>query len=201
MPAVALLRHTLHDVPELDSLDPLHRDAVGECYKDVEDLIIQTVRKFTRTYGGDFDEWFGEAQLIFIKCYWAYANGCTRGRTFDGAVKRWVWMRLFDQYRRNSQHRRKTKEVYVSLPDDQAARPRKSFDHVGFLEQLSEDAKTYAALLLDMPEDLAAMAKSRGDGPHNVRSSVRSYLRERMGWTAARIRDSFAEVREAVGDL
>jgi len=43
------------------------------------------------------------------------------------------------------------------------------------------------------------MIQAKGDQPRNYRSSIRQYLAE-LGWTAARVAESFNEIRHALAE-
>jgi hypothetical protein len=52
---------------------------------------------------------------------------------------------------------------------------------------------------VETPAELEQVYRAKGGEARNLRSSIRQYLIE-MGWTAARIAESFIEVRRALGE-
>jgi hypothetical protein len=185
--------------PMTTTLSPAaFRAGAEESYRDVEHVIKATVQRFVGRYGGNYDDLLADANTAYMLGYRATLEGRNNSPDFATEIKRWVWFELFDAYRVRSQYRRKDKVVvkqdeYIELLPSR----RRTFDMVEFLDELSEDAKLAAALVLETPAELAAAARARGGGDHNLRCLIRAYLRGR-GWSPARINASFDEIRVAL---
>lgn len=157
-------------------------------WPELEPVVRRTVGAFVRRYGGRFDDLLADASLYYMRAFETYVDG-----PFEPHLRRWVWYGLFDEYRtqlrRAVAHRAVGGEVVDALVDTM-----RCYD---WTADLSEDATTALRLVLDTPADLLAVATGKGGQPRNWRSSLRDYL-GRLGWTAARITDSFSEIQDAL---
>lgn len=161
----------------------------GAEWGKLEPVVRGTVGAFVRRYGGRFDDLLADASVYYMRAFESYTGDVN----LEAHLRRWVWYGLFDEYRtrvrRSVAHREVGGEVLDTLVD--------TMHCLDWTEGLSEDAATAVRLVLDAPADLLAMAKGKGDQPRNWRSSLRDYL-GRLGWTAARITESFEEIRDAL---
>ena len=64
-------------------------------------------------------------------------------------------------------------------------------------EGLTEEASFIIQLVLNTPEELASVIDGKGGTPSNYSSSIREYLAKELGWAGSKIRQSFAELKEA----
>lgn len=181
----------------------LQVDPVTETYLDVEKMIYAVVNEFHGTFGGDWDEYVAEANLTFKQVYDSYDP--TKG-ALTNVLWTSIWRKLTKVNRKNIRSRAFHKVSldaadgnYNTLAAHIQDRPDCTFDFVAFAAaaKLTEDAKTVIGLVLDPPEKVEKVAKAKGDLPMNWRSTLREYLRD-IGWAAARISESFEEVREAL---
>lgn len=174
------------------ALSPVARKNASETYDECKTLIYSTVWKVVRTYGGDFDELMSEANAAFLDAY----------RTFDGSSAFTSWLRQRVWYSCVSfvRDRLDERSRYEPAEDVQIAdRNRSSWSIQQMAEDLGEDALLVVKLVVETPTDLERVYQAKGAQPRNLRSSIRQYLAE-AGWTAARIAESFNEVRRALSE-
>ena len=68
-------------------------DAVIETYFDVQNLIFDTVWKFQKQYGGDFEEMVAESNLIYMKCFLSHSPNKAQFSTW---LRFRLWKGLID---------------------------------------------------------------------------------------------------------
>ena len=174
------------------TLTEVQKRNVAETYKDVEKLIYSTVWQVVRRYGGHFDDLLSEANQVFLEAYESFDGSSS----FTNWLRFNVWWRLVDVQR--STHRERSR--YVPVEDvDIAERTRSDWRMQDMIEELTEDAALVVKLVVETPAELEQVYRAKGGEARNLRSSIRQYLIE-MGWTAARIAESFVEVRRALGE-
>ena len=169
--------------------------ALDLLYTDSCELLDRTVRAFCNAYGGDWDTLRADANSIFIEAWHRY----TGAAPWHTHLNIWVWNELYDALRQDRGYRRKYRVQYLGDAVLQAAAGPVpgGFDVEQVTASLSTDAATVLRMATDLPTEVAAVAAARGGTPRNLRSSLRAYLRE-MGWTAARVSESFAEIRSVL---
>lgn len=179
-------------------------DPAADTYEDVELLIYKVVNKFHRRFGGDPEEYIAEANLTFQRVYRAYNPALG---SFGNVLWTSVWRRLSNINRRNINARQNCRvsldaakneandrgeTLAANYPDPRPPAARA----MEMLEALSPDARAVAALVFDPPDKVARTAEEKGGQAANWRSTLRAYLAE-LGWAAARITESFDEIRRA----
>lgn len=171
-------------------------------FNKVRDLIFYQVHKFIRSYGGDFDDLFGDAQELFVIGHNQYLSGVTATGMplkFDYAttIRFEVWYGLFDKMRVNLTRSKNT----PMHPFDDEYHQRcgeAEFDLRGFMSSLSRDGATVADLVLDTPEDLWIVIMEKGGTPNNYRSTIRAHLKAN-GWPSSRVDAAFDEIKTVLG--
>jgi len=177
----------------------------SELYEDVKRLIWDTCHKFVSRYGGDLDECFADASLLYMRALRAYDPN--KGGSFSTILRWHVWGGLLDNLRkqagRNSRFTRQAEEHIHVAPD------RSHFDVMAFKRSLSKDASLVIHLLIATPGDLQLIAKSAGiDATSSlakkkdpnyrlVKLGITRWLRE-WGWEYSRIVKSYREIAEAI---
>lgn len=170
-------------------------------FNKVRDLIFYQVHKFIRSYGGDFDDLFGDAQELFVIGHNQYLSGATATGMplkFDYAttIRFEVWYGLFDKMRVNLTHKRIV--PCVPLEDYDIPVSQCEFDTEEFIDGLSKDARTVADLVLNPPEDIFDVILEKGGTPRNYRSTIRAHLKAN-GWSSARVDAAFDEIKTVLG--
>jgi len=172
----------------------LRQEAITQTYYDVENLIYDIVWRFQKRYGGEFEELFGEANLIFIKVYETYKEA-------KAAFSTWlcfcIWKGLLDKLKIDRRY-----EGVSICYDEYYEEPItfSSFSITDLLDSVSEDSKTIIKLICNPPKILQEQTLKKGTLPRNFRSTLRQYLQEEMEWTKETIRDSFIEIRRVIND-
>ena len=167
--------------------------AAAEAYGTTENILHSLTRKFVERYGGDHSE-------ILSECHVAFMGACSsydpdRGAKFSTwcqlKVAKGLLTHLRNMARRHA--RFPTEEVWLEeVPE------RENTPIMKRLQELSDDARTVAALVIDSPYELRCLIAGEGrKTPKRVRHWLGSFLGG-IGWTTARIAESFAEIAEAV---
>ncbi len=166
--------------------------ALQETYKEMELLVYDTVHKFRRRYGGDFEELNSEANLIFMKA-------CSTYNPEKGQFSTWLVFLLRNGLIDNLKKRIKDSQhvTYGDIDEHRQDGSHQNHFLINLKDQLKEESKDVLSLILDMPKDLEAMTLLRGGHPSNLRSSLRDYLLE-YGWTVNQIKNSFLDIKKAL---
>jgi hypothetical protein len=165
-------------------------------YPGVRKLILYSVYRFWRRFGGDVDELKSEAMELFMEAIGDWTEGS--GYPVKAFVRRRVWWGLMDSLEKRCQERRLFKPVPDFHWDLHPSREFEQFDLDSFMDVLSFDARTVAAIALQPPRAVTQLCKKQGSySPPSMRQAMRSYLMNK-GWSKARIDAAFAEVKEAL---
>lgn len=165
-------------------------------FQDVELLIYDTIHKFIREHGGNFQDFLSEAHEVFLVAYETHDD-------LLGSFTYWLTFKLkkhmMELTRRAIMRNNRLSRVDADLT--MIARPEavEPFDWRRFASDLSDDAATVVKLVFEEPIDvtLAILQREQGPTPKAIRSSIREYLRD-LGWTVRRISESFSEVARAL---
>jgi DNA-directed RNA polymerase specialized sigma24 family protein len=154
-------------------------------YVDSLPYIQRIANNFARRFSYDYDELLGIADELFIEIHaelpadrdWLpYLHGC-------------LWRRWIDSLRKSLAKCRST--VGADALDTVAQAPLVApLD----LTALSDDGWLAACCALDPPAHIAAEAAARGGTATNVRSCLRGYFVNELGWTRDRVQAAFEEV-------
>ena len=174
----------------------------GEGYALVKDLLYHQVHKFHRLYGGEFEELVGEAHLAFMGGHTQFVrgtrkNGAAIDHTYCIEIRRWVWFNLFDAMRKRADRERIAPTHRIG-EDQEFPAVLPTFNLNLWAQGLNRDAREVVVLVLDPPEAVVEVAEGKGGQPRNYRSTVRDYLQQELGWTAARVVAAFAEIKGAL---
>lgn len=167
-------------------------DAIADTYIDCEALLAGICHRFRSRYGGEFDDWMGEAALIYMHAYESY-DGSTKFSTWlHYKVEKGFLTIIRNRANRSAKMRQRcwSEKLGRCLKDD-------SFQFADFIEQLSQDATIIVELTINTPKKLRRCINATNAQPRTVRSSLRKYLRS-LGWTADRISESFTEIARAL---
>ena len=178
----------------LDKVAPLtagQRKNAEETYLEVEDLIRKEVWRICKKWGGDFDELMAEGQAVFMAAFDSYtpASG-TQFTTWLVNQLRW---NLTDQVRTRIGRNKR----FEPVDDQQITGCYRDWKPADLLDDLHEDARLVAKLVIDTPAEIAWIYERKGGQPRNLRSTIRDYLAD-LGWTTVRIAESFREVARAL---
>lgn len=171
------------------TLTKTERKVCEQTYADVEKLIAKTCWQFAKRFGGDVEELIADANTHFMRAYMAASFDSSKSK-FSTWVRTIVWRGLISDARHNRRHR-----VEMDLDLLEGACERPTID--ALFEDISEDARIVVALAIQTPDALYDVAMARGGCPRNFRGAIRDYL-EGLRWTAERITESFAEIKDAL---
>lgn len=179
-------------------------DAVNETFADCEETIKNGVRSFCRRRQLDPDEALGLAHEAFMEAYWDKRFDSERA-SFTTWVASRVYYKLLEAWDRQrsrhsvAQRAEGAKAVHRVFPDlDSLPRAHCSWHLIDFLDELSDDAQTVVRITLEAPGDVRLCLIEKGNCfPRTIRAALREFLRD-CGWTASRIAESFAEIRQAL---
>jgi len=199
--------------PAQEKRQKCQRAAYAETYEDVRWLIWKVVSQHNAQHGGDIEEQMAEANLAYMEALEKYNSQlgafttilvwCIRGRLShqlrrriarnprarDSILQRWP-------ARRGPVSEMSVDEDGMSDINSLTDRPDRSpFEVDEFLADASEDAQMVLQMALEFEEELKQEVRQK---PRTLRSTLRDALR-RLGWTMARITESFGEIREALG--
>ena len=162
-------------------------DAMETTYRDVEHLIYNTIHRFIKRYGGDFEHLKSVCLMAYTNAYHEYDD--TRA-SFVTKVSWNCWKDMLEDLRRTI--RRNGKVTYKSFKGDEISFREPRF--LDLLDSLSTDAKQVVKLVTETPRGLIDALSADSKTP---RSCIRAYLKG-LGWTASRITESFSEIRKAL---
>lgn len=167
------------------------RTAADMTFRDTEGWVIQTVRDFTRRYGGEYEEWLSEAYVLFMEAYKQHDQHRSR---FTVWVRNYIWNHLFNLWQKGVGRNNRLPRVYEDL--DKIAAREETFYVSEWLEELTDDAREAASVVLEDIPDFRLALQGRL-APHYMKLALREVLKD-FGWTASRICESFLEIREAL---
>ncbi len=179
-------------------LAPITLDATTETYFDVQNLIFDTVWKFQRQNGGDFDEMVAEANLIYMKCFISHNPNESQFSTW---LRFTLWKGLIN-FRRFIREENKYMTIqYIEEIENFHLYPAPSYiPFWDLVSELSDDTKTIVSLILEPPEIMQSAALRKGTAPCNIKTALRIYLSYILGWSASQIKDSFKEITAVLND-
>lgn len=154
-------------------------------------VVRETVSKFCRKYGGDFEEFLSLAQSeIFIKA-WTRFDGAV---AWEAHIRTWVWYELLDRIR--VPLRRKSRTYNNEIDSEQySTKPATPFGE--FVEDLSSDAAFVVKLITEGHNEIEETVAKRGGEFRNYKSVVREFL-VAMRWDKARVSKAFQEISLAL---
>jgi hypothetical protein len=180
-----------------DVLDRVHPMAAGqrknaeETYLEVENLIRKEVWRITKKFGGDYDELLAEANVIFMAAWDSYDLNC--GTQFTTWLVNQIRWGLTEQVR----NRIRAGKRFSRVDAEQLSGGYRNWKPSDLLDELGEDARLVASLVIDTPADIAWIYERKGGQARNLRSTIRDYLAD-LGWSTMRIAESFREVARAL---
>jgi len=181
--------------------------AYAETYQDVEKLIWSIVHKFQRQYGGELEELFGEAQVIFCELYTGNGRPYIRqknDKAFAASLSYYIKVNLLSM--RRTQLMRDSRKPISSVDPQKlqalAVNDEQNTGLVDLMDSLSDDCRDVVQLILSTPgfvwrmeEPLVRTRDPEVEG--GLVGLVHEYLRL-MDWSDRKIRRCFNEIRKAL---
>lgn len=175
--------------------------AATDTYRDHEGLIFVIVKNFVARWGGDFEEFLGEARLVYWELYSGKGRAYIRTkpeRSFASSVTFYIYHILLE-LRRKQLYRGAHFKEYAKDPQtfDTRTDARWSTWLVDLTDEMSEDAIEVIKICLDQRG-----AVMRDQGPKNIKNITNKeflwgYLRN-IGWKCVQIEQAFEEITEAL---
>ena len=167
----------------------MNKIAVEQTYMDVENLIRKTVWKFQKKYGGEFDELFAQANLIYMLAYNDYERGRSQFTT-------WLHFRIIkglqQQLRENYKTPRINDEV-TNLEEIAVFYPKKSMN---LLEDLfKDDVKNLIEMAIKAYNEHGKLQSKR-----SVSYYIRKHLQKDLGWTVSQVNKKLKKIKKIVLD-
>lgn len=157
-----------------------------EAYESVKDVIVKAAQSFKRRHGGDLDELVQEASLYFIYAFRSF-------KAEKGAFPMWVrgvcWRGL-----QNTAKDIAVDRLYLSrreMPDDVGGKEENHYVQ-DLIKDLSPDAAEMVEMIIRHSDHKITKTKVKQKRTHLI-----SLLFD-LGWPAARILESFKEIRKAL---
>lgn len=178
---------------------PVQNQIVTEEFYEVRKLIWKLSKGMHYHIGETIplEDLFGAACIGFMEAYNTFEPH--RGHQFTGWVYWKVMSQLRDYVRKEIKHRQKLKD-YAEHKENSSISSSSNPEHaIDIIDQLSDNAKCIAKLVIDMPNDLArAMrADTKYCSGHHIKTGLRQYLLG-IGWENHTISQSFNEIKEAL---
>lgn len=181
-------------------------DARTDTYQTLQGTIKGTVGRFCQRYHTDFDDMLSRAHVAFLEAFDTFDH--ERGMAFSSYVIQKINFALIETYRETARraglHASKFGQAVVDGLDF-AADKTNPFFLVELLDELSEDGRTVVHLTLhtrDVQHTMLEQTHYTNDATNTaIRNGARTALREvlnDLGWTAARISESFQEIANAL---
>jgi len=157
-------------------------------YEDVKKLLYQLVWQYGR---GDWEEAMARANLAYARAYRGWQPG--HRTRFSTYLHRAVVNELLDF---RAEHAKRSVKESLSPEGDLDRNPAGRRVHLfdAIRADLSDDARLLVQLVIDTPGDLVNLAACR---PANCRRRLYRKLKG-IGWSMARVINSFDEVREVL---
>lgn len=156
----------------------LSPNAVATTYSEMRPHIDETVRQFCgRCRINDIDDQHGEASLAVVQAFQDIPT-CADGN-FPGYVRRVVWWRLVDQYRKDNRLRDKKQRRQQPIHTGMPAPDR--FNVLTFARELSQDAQVCISLAIETEKKTTILSILKSDN-----------------WGVPRIRAAFDEISAAL---
>lgn len=168
------------------------QDAAAATYQDVQNLIRHTVWKFQRGHGGDFDDLFSRANVIFMEAFFSHNEN-------KASFPTWLCFKIrkgFLEMEREGCKKRLPRADLDDVIGERSTGPPRPFCEV--LSELSNDAQTIVELLLELPEGLQDSMLKHGTHPRHSQAALRVYLKTFFGWTETHVIDTFREIVEVI---
>ncbi len=169
-----------------------NRKVVSQTFADVQPLLEQTVFRFRNQPWADVEEMRSEAYESYLKAY----------QTYDpdrAAFSTWTVLLAQQAIRNLLRKKKRDAQLMGGRLSGQEVCKKTRFTVDGLMNELSADAAMVVKLTVQPPPDVKLRAIQGGgaDRPTGIKSGIMEFLKD-IGWSAARIAESFDEIRSAL---
>lgn len=158
-------------------------------------MLLKTAHKYAHVSGIPFDDVMSAAHFVFMRAYnhnYRPKPG-TKPAKFSSRLYNslnWELKDYINEERPHRNHLEVDEELIGASEGDANFR-------VALESELSEDARTIVALVLETPDDITEMMRwDRVKSRKGFLRTLREHLQD-VGWSTKRIVESFDELREA----
>ena len=166
-----------------------HAKPISDTYEEVEKLITKLAYQSLCCPSCDVEERISSANEFFMIAYHSYKPG--KGTKFSTWLYHQVRGRLMSEC--GKCRRRHRKHSYNTEAVDAASDSKRHWMDDIRLTDLSDDAMTVVKVVTESPAEIIEMLEDSNDR----KGILRTYL-SALGWTMARVTESFAEIKEAL---
>lgn len=170
-------------------ISAIAQNAVDTTFIDVEKMILKVAWNFWKKFGGDHEGHKSTANEAYMIAYGKFDP--SRGFQFTTYLWHAVWNNLTKANRGNIIDRMTFNGEGLDVSTNRH-NPKSVVDW----EAVSEDACIVLGLFFDDPEWFQSQCKNKGAKAQ--RRGLIEHLQRSLGWTGARIAESFGEIREAL---
>lgn len=162
-----------------------------ETYEDIKRLIRKMSYNACARFGGDVEDYVSASNEAFVVAYNTF--DFTEGTEFST----WVWWKIRGAI--SSEVRRRSHSTREAAPTEDfdfahcAAPVAYFWDRL--LPELGADAQLVARMIVETPEEMGVVLKKKRGAA--ARTELSRRLRD-LGWSWARVSESFTEIREAL---
>jgi len=191
----------------MQTLTNQRKAAAAETYEDYERLIYDVTWRFVKRRGGNFNDALSEANLAFLKAYETWQPSKSQFSTW---LSHYMWWALMD-----SRRGRQADTIQLDHCDSAIASAGLTGDPnggsiaaalscedqpdpvEGLFGSVTSDGREVLRAVLDAPAEVFRACIDRGGQPRNWRSVIREYLVGK-GWSVEKVKESFAEISDAL---
>ncbi len=172
-------------------MNTLRQEVLTETYIDLQKMVYMVTNKIALRYGVPFEDLIGVSHQIFVK-------ECDRYDSKHGAsISSWIYSKV--NWGLLSFMRKEYRHLHLGNLDDA---PEQTCPPNTFLaeikSELSEDANSIVALVLDTHNDFALLCKWRKTRTRRAALNALVEHLEDVGWTEEKIELHFNEIRKAL---
>lgn len=157
--------------------------SADETYRDVEKLIYKMSWQAARQYGGDCDDYVSAANEAFMDAFASY--DASQGTAFST----WLFWKI------RGAITCEIRKPFTEPCDMNSIAKEDQFDCDVFIRELKHDARIVVRMVIESPVDVFDLLHHKDIGSV-MRCGLYCKLKN-IGWTVARISESFSEIRTA----
>jgi RNA polymerase sigma factor (sigma-70 family) len=171
---------------------------IEAAFEEHQRILYHVAWQVWSIYGGDFDDYFGQAQIIFMDAFDDFHadKGAKLSTWLFYKVRRGLidYVRKQRAMTRGESH--KIDEVFLETYSTGI----RNFSMIEFLDELNEDAHIVLELFLNTPRKVFGDIRNKYTRLDHVQYHLRNRLSNilhQMGWKRSRINAAFDELRRA----
>jgi hypothetical protein len=152
-----------------------------EAYRGIEKMIYKLSWQAARRYGGDWEDYASAANEAFMDAYSSYDPGQ------HTLFSTWLWWKI------RGAITREIRKPCTEPCDMNSISKEEQFDCEAFIRELGFDARVVVRMVVESPVEVFDLLHHKDIGSV-MRCGLQRKLKN-IGWTVARISESFSEIR------